>query len=114
MLAAKGYRVDPLLFVLPRGYWKRADVVRWEYWLHPDGLTVNMHSWDTLTKCARHGIEVREISPTEIEVWARQCRYWGNGACPGKHLCPVKGKGRLKTPECLFADNHSGTGKDAK
>lgn len=63
LLEAEGFQVDWLSPA--QGYWRRADVCRWEGGGTArsradlrDGMQVSFSSWDTMTACARYGIEV--------------------------------------------------------
>jgi hypothetical protein len=85
LLAAQGIRV--LCFRPTLGAWRREDVYRWEAravydppkYDKPDQNKIELCSWDTMTKCARYGIE---IGPDDyalcpygtLEVWARAKR----------------------------------------
>jgi len=60
LLSALGYEVH--FFVIARGWYRTsrcADCFRWEAWAtDKDGYRVLLSSWDTMTDCLKHGIEI--------------------------------------------------------
>ena len=77
--AKLGIHAECLRMEFPTGYWKAADVYRWEsYWRlsYADGRqpeTATLNSWDTATECVKKGdmqIDKDRKSVKHYEVYA--------------------------------------------
>ncbi len=80
LLCREGFAVTEYDLIPVTGYWKRADVYRWESVgakrnADPmNGLGVTIVSWDTMTECVRNGITVAQDpqSPWWFDVHAKE------------------------------------------
>jgi len=81
LLLTAGFQVAPEHIHWARGVWAQADCKRWECFAHtvnrpglPDGLLVELDSWDTIVACVRSGVEIDQherAGPTHFNVHAR-------------------------------------------
>lgn len=76
MLRAKGLIIEPEDIRPALGHYRSsryADVYRWDAWCvtrdfaipdatYPNGIRINLASWDTITDCVRYGFELSNLS----------------------------------------------------
>lgn len=83
-----GWTVLPGDIYPARGHWRTspyADVFRWEaQGKNPEGVLAHLGSWDTMTDCARTGIEIDEYD----EVSAKGGRSFGERNPKSPHRDP--------------------------
>jgi len=68
--------VAPTDIHVPRGYWAQnhQDCARWTAQLYRDGVPFYLESWDSVTDCARRGLDIEPWlgESTSLSVSARE------------------------------------------